>query len=214
MRESLLTMVCLLMLSGTVLASPLTDYSPGKIAIDINSFSNFNANLTNNQGFNSTFTTNSGVNEFQITTGLGNKIALQYRHSQPEFTQGIILRCPIEEVNVLYQINKNLSTFVGYHGSVFEFDGIGEITEKRNTIQFGLTGNSIITDQMKLYGTVGFGPDITNYEVGLSYDIVKNAELNIFYRDIDLKKYNSLAGNGVNVSAKFSGIGYGLTLKF
>lgn len=201
-------------------ASPLTDYSQGKTSIDITwrpsldivdkyTYSGSDDSTTDRlDGRKATF-------DWRITSGLGNNCAIQYNHyraiGNPEdFNAGI----RAQELNLLYRLNKNTAAFAGYHRAKFNIsDSVS--TPNKNTLQAGLIGNIEIAKKTDVYGIVGFGKDLVNYEVGISYELAKDIEFNVDYRYKKVKNLSDTIGSFSykdDVTAK--GVGCGITYKF
>jgi predicted porin len=202
----------IMLIASVSLASPLTDYSPGKTAIDLNWFPN--GTLDGSWG---SVDGKRGNIDWGVTTGLGNKFALQYRQFNPESKDigvpSYRFGMRTQEVNVLYQLNKNVSAFVGWHQAKLHSSGI--TASDRNTFQAGLVGNTKIAPKTTLYGVVGVGSNLVNTETGVAYEVGKDLDLNVFYRykKIDKLEYN-ISGETYKDDLKFKGVGVGLTYKF
>lgn len=218
-KKLLLCLVTLCFMSITVFASPLTDYNQGKTAIDVNLYPSSDFHGTNNVGYNKYTKGKSGNYDWGITTGIGNKFALQIRQFNPQtikFTSGSTyeqIKINTEEFNVLYQIGDRISVFAGYHQASVGDDFSGHVTpsKKNRNAQFGMTGSTKIVNKTHFFGTVGVGSEFTNYEVGLAYDVNPSIELNILYRD---KKVKDITYEETIAAVEFKGLGYGITYKF
>lgn len=229
MKKISLLVVAFLFISSIALASPLTDYSLGKSAVDITWFSNLHmtdqyTSILNAAG-NGTDAANGkhGNLDLSLTTGLGGKWAIQYRQFNPETkdytTFGRVQRFGVrsQELDALYKIDKNLSAFVGWHQARYTYDSINANTtaSNKNVVQVGLVGTTQIATKTQLYGVGGVGKDLVTYEIGVSYEIAKGLDFNLLYR---YKKVENLddATFGIpyrdNVTVK--GLGYGITYKF
>lgn len=112
------TFATLLMMTSVSFASPLTDYSLGKVALDVSirpsgdlSISSGSAEIHRNEKKNNF--------ECGVTVGLGNNFAFQYRNSKADSKtdDSSIFRnkyaLTSKEYNILYRINKSLSAFAG-----------------------------------------------------------------------------------------------------
>ena len=214
----LAVLLCSLLAAGVTTASPLTDYSAGKIALDVNWTPSADLEFAGAKldGKNSNF-------DFGITAGLGNKWAIQYRYANPVTkdyayhfhysgdcyygTGHAGIRS--QEVNVLYQFDKNLSGFVGWHQAKITSSVIDGDT--KNTWQVGLIGTTEIAKKTTLYGIVGAGSSLLSAEAGVAYAFTKDLDLNLFYR---YKRMDDLkiVGHGVDTTVK--GFGLGVTYRF
>ncbi len=210
--------VGLSMISSVSFASPLMDYSKGKTSVDINFYPSIDSHLTNTSGYDQSPKGKSDNFEWGLTTGLGNNFAVQFRQFNPEtktFDNGSIdesVKVLTKEFNVLYSLNKNLSVFVGYQWAKLQ-DNIPDysISTSKNRTQFGLNASTSIDPQTNLFGIVGVGNDLTNYEIGISHNIAPQLELNVSYRDLHIK---NVPGDDTKRSAEYKGMGYGVIYKF
>lgn len=221
-KSTVLAMVAATMLTTSVgFAAPLNDYSTGKTSIDLT----FRQSDVNAKGPDfSDSLDKKGNLDFGITTGLGNNFALQYNgyNAKSKVTalpdgdggtyneQGTL---KLQELNVLYKLDKNVSAFAGLvkvKGEV-SADGDSISSNSKNKVQFGLIGSTKLADKTTAYAQVGFASDYTNWKVGVSQEIAPNLEFNVDYRRINAKKLN-FADTDIDVTTK--GIGVGVTYKF
>ena len=219
MKKVLAVLVGLMMLCSVAAASPLMDYSAGKAAIDVSVYPSLDFHLTNNQGYDQSPGGVSGNIDWGLTAGLGNKFAVQYRQFNPKtvtYNGSLheIVKLDTQELNGLYKLDKNLAGFVGYHQAKnVDYTWGNSLTSfGKNTMQVGLVGTTPIGDKFSLFGTVGVGSGLTNFEVGVAYAVTPNLDLNVLYRDLRVNgvKFNA----GVECKNEVKGFGYGLTYKF
>ena len=217
-KKTGLILFFLVLFSTISFASPLEDYSQGKWAVDIN----WRPNLKMNNRYdgyyqgsyvysaNRSLDGKNGNFDWDVTIGLGNKLAFQFGQYNPKAAFGVGMNT--WEANLLYKLGKNISLFAGYHNAHYS----GEQSFQTNGIlQGGLIAYRNITNKTTLYGVVGFGKDLLNWEAGISYHISKNVDFNLSYRYKNVKKLYDASGDFSfhdDVIAK--GIGYGVTLKF
>jgi predicted porin len=208
--------LCSLLVAGVTTASPLTDYSAGKVALDVN----WTPSLDGDIGVDK-FDGKSGNFDFGVTAGLGNKWAIQYRYANPVSKDRDFYWFPsghvgvrTQEVNVLYQLDKNLSAFVGWHQAKIT-SNIGINGDNKNAWQVGLIGTTEIAKKTTLYGIVGAGNSLFSAEAGVAYAMTKDLDLNVFYRykRMDDLKSNSMWGEH-NTDVTVKGLGLGVTYKF
>jgi hypothetical protein len=197
------TMIC----SG-VSAAPLTDYSEGKTAIDLTSRSSD----LNDNGLS--FDKKSNL-DWGITTGLGNKFAIQYNgYNAKSKDNGYInnLELKTQEFNVLYQIDKNISAYTGIVKSKANWSN-GDTSNEKSNMQFGLIGSTKIADKTTAYASVAVASDFTNWKIGVSQEIAPNLDFNVDYRRMQVKNLTGDMYTGSDdITAK--GLGYGVTYKF
>lgn len=137
MKKLALLVILLFAMSGIAMASPLTDYSKGNAALDINYRNNSSYDATvGADGVGSVKGEFDGDNngEWGFTYGIGNNWALQYRQATPKGTLGFTgpseepqfmlaeagndtlnlqAKTRVEEYNVLYKLDKSISLFTG-----------------------------------------------------------------------------------------------------
>jgi hypothetical protein len=209
------TLLCSILVASISFASPLTDYSSGKTAIDLNWLPNLSGEVKN--GLNSYNLDGKRSNfDWGITTGLGNKFALQYRQFNPAANDNVLPGSTIihgvntRELNVLYKFDKGLSAFVGLHQAKVTAN-IPVTADTKNTLQAGLTGTKEIAPKTNIYGVFSFGKNLFSGETGVSYEFAKATELNLFYR---YKTVDDLRVNSAVVDTTFKGFGFGLSHKF
>lgn len=261
MKKLVMAILFVFAISSVAFASPLTDYSKGKAALDLNYrvSPDYNASI----GVDGVKELNSGKVAFDgdsnlewgFTYGIGNNWALQYRQATPKGSLSIAndprvpsfaaeggdgyisnntnleAKTRVEEYNVLYKLDKNISLFTGVvkanpslkiSGNLFLFPD-GDVTiqgHDKNIWQFGLVASKPLNDKLTTYGIASFGSDYRNWEAGLGYKIAKDVELNVNYRDmkVDNMKVASLSdgyeSHDVKSDTQIKGWGFGVTYSF
>jgi predicted porin len=205
-------------LAATGFASPLNDYSQGKVAVDIDA-TNVKLSTSDNTGSSDwDKKTNIGLG---ITGGLGKNFAVQYKYqkadSDPTTSFNVKAESTIQEFNVLYKLDNNFNAFIGAHRLSGEVGvpGYGSVDVKSTTkYQVGITGIAKLAEKTNGWATIAAGNDNQSYEVGVGYELSKDADLNVFYR---YTKFTGLELQGVsnyNFDAKSDGLGFGVTFKF
>lgn len=226
-KKVLATLAALTLVSSVGFASPLTDYSAGKTAIDLN--------LRSSDVKDNEYSLDKKSNlDWGVTTGLGNKLAIQYNGynakskdtvytSNAYETNRMNCELKIQEFNVLYKLDRNVSVYTGLvtmKASSLENDNVGGVdipypysSNTKKKMQFGLVGSTKLADKTSAYASVGVASDYTNWKIGVSQEIAPNLELNVDYRRLQAKKMTYDNGGGVaDITVK--GIGYGITYKF
>ncbi|BBB90369.1 MAG TPA: hypothetical protein PKA28_12665 [Methylomusa anaerophila] len=218
-------------------AAPMTDYSQGKVSIDLTIANSNDVKVnTSTDGFGSFDTSYDGKNsvlDLGLTIGLG-KFGIQYRDFAPktkttyidEYLSNANYEAKFKEFNVLYKLNNYSAAFIGYHqakGSVQLDYGDPVISnptfssDTKNTMQIGLIGKTPLAKDLDLFGIVAFGGDLSNYEIGLAQRISKDMDFNIGYREKhadNLNFYDSVSDSTFRHDVKVSGWNYGLTFRF
>lgn len=239
MRKILVLTFIMVISTSVVFASPLMDYSKGKVAIDVTVRPELDMEGTLKHEYagtigSSTVDGKKGNFDFGLTVGLGNQFAIQYKQFNPAtknywiaqdlFNDSSNIDATVsgkvnsDEFNLLYKLDKNFAVFTGLNRATASLKAIGlNFESKENSSwQVGLIGVTPIADKTKFFGIVSGGSDVVNWEVGLSYEFVKDAEFNVSYRrakfkNLDLPVYVN-GQPSVDVEAK--GIGYGFSFKF
>jgi len=213
MKKILSGVAALLMVSSVGFASPLTDYSQGKVALDLSVRSSNDVTADGIDFDGKTSNVNYGV-----TVGLGNKFAFQYKQDNADakdkyFGAGISLHPELasNQYNVLYQINPNVSAFVGLTNTQPTLNS--QDGKHATGYQVGVIGTVPIGDKATAYASLGYGDKIEDYEFGLGYAIAPNLELNVGYKDTKFKKLNMNDGDS-DFTYKAHGLTYGVTYKF
>ncbi|MBP2660131.1 MAG: hypothetical protein H6Q69_3163 [Firmicutes bacterium] len=219
-KKVLATFAALSVVTSVGFASPLTDYSAGKTAIDLN-FRNSDINVTGG-GVSPDYDKKYNL-DWGITTGLGNKFAIQYngynaKSKDTTFISSIeSTKVKTQEFNVLYQLNKNVSVYAGsikVKGSVTDVGNSTTYTaDDKSKIQFGLVGSTKIAEKTTAYASLAVASDITNWKIGVSQEIAPNLEFNLDYRNMKVKDVEFVSG-GNSYDVKSKGLGYGVTYKF
>lgn len=223
-KTAILAMAAATMLTTSVgFAAPLSDYSTGKTSVDLTWRQ---SDVTVKGPDYSDSLGKKGNMEFGITSGLGNNLAIQYNgfNAKSKNTalddgaggtydaQGTL---KVQEFNVLYKLDKNVSAFAGLvkvKGEITD-TGITTTSNSKNKVQFGLIGSTKLAEKTTAYAQVGVASDFTNWKVGVSQEIAPNLELNVDYHRIQAKKLSFNGGLGdVDVTAK--GLGVGISYKF
>lgn len=194
----LATVIGVTLCASTAMAAPLSDYSTGKVAVDV--------------GFNwsskfDDISTKPAMNA-GITAGLGNNTAIQYKYDnwQSEtFGNNAQLGYQKHQVNLLYQVMPGLSPYVGYRRENGNLNvGGATMTSDHNIIQVGVVGQLKLSgDRAKIWGDIAVGnKNRQSYELGAGYEFMRNTDLNVTYQ------YNNLDG------VKIKGFTTGVTYKF
>ena len=221
MKKLYFTLIVLLILSSTGLAAPQTDYSSGKVAVDISYMPDLDITGTDYGGPLKLDGKTDGL-DFGITVGLNKNIGLQYINNNSKsdtYSYGSVhgnTKHKIEQLNILFPGRDNFSWFAGFtRGSADIHTSIGNVSGKNvNGYQVGVIEVMPVNDKLDSYGIVSFGNRITNAEFGLSQKISNNLSINVFYKYMKYKDLELDGVNGYNFDGKIKGIGIGATCKF
>lgn len=214
--------VCVSLIPGFTLASPLMDYSAGKTSVDITSYPNLHMkDHVKSSSYSNTIKFDGKNNniDWGIITGVGGKWALQYRQFNPDgvdnYKETIGMRT--QEVNVLYKLDTNLSAFVGWHRSKmsYELTGVPFSPENKDVLQGGIIGTTKIAPKTQLYCIIGVGKKLSNFETGISYEVDKHIEMKLVYRYKKIGDMDSITSiNPTQDEVTAHGYGVGVTYKF
>jgi len=231
MKKTVLGLASCMLLSAVGHAAPLSDYSEGKVAVDLAikpSNHVYATSALGSDGFNGSSAFNYG-----LTVGVGNNFALQYNNNNAKskdyisstFGPSANGKIDAQEINVLYNAGKNVNIFAGITQvkSIYTVNGSSIYAgtysgENSNNWQIGVSGQTLLGDNITGYATVAAGKDTNSYKVGVSYAFNNNVDFNLFYSQ---NKYNNVKFNssmttlGIGSTGDYTikGIGYGLTYK-
>lgn len=225
-KKILLAVTAATMMASVASASPLTDYSTGKAAIDLTWR---NTEITRKvEGDRNVQMGEKNNMDWSITAGLGNNLAVQYRQFDPKSKATALIdpddgpyvetfELKTQEANLLYKVNETVSAYVGAMKvkGVVSDEGSESVKLKDTTIlQVGLVGTTKINDSTTAYASVSAGKDLTTFEIGIGQEIAPNLELNVNYREIQVNKLEADMTPVVKVDAKAKGVGFGVSYKF
>jgi len=219
MKRIVLLAVVLLFVSSVSVASPLTDYSAGKASIDLTWRDTLNTASAPNHSYD--FNKKHNL-DGSVTFGLGSNFAAQYRHFEPKSAdtatsfnsyRGGYEQPKTNEFNLLYKLDKNIAVLAGWvNGQGYQKDVLGSSsTQNKEFWQLGIVAT--IAPKTTVWGSIAAGSDLTNCEVGLSYEFCPSWEFNVSYRELDLKGIANVSGT-TNWDLKAKGLGYGVTYKY
>ena len=165
---------------------------------------------------------------FGITAGLGHKLAIEYKDFSPRSKETnyadittFNTKLTIKEYNVLYKLNKNISVFTGVaqvkgtqaiSGNA-DTDGGSASTQNKNIWQLGLVGTAPIAEKTTAFAATAVGSNLIAYKLGVSYEIVRNVGMDVYY---SYNQYKNLQWESDNGQSDFTakGLGYGITYRF
>jgi hypothetical protein len=237
-KKILLTLAAAMAVTSVSFASPLSNYEKGSLAIDLNT--SISPKVEIDVGDLSASDDAKNRLGAGITYGIGNKLALQYKFSDnktkdyfyeetgPGYYENGRENAQIaaHELNVLYQINPNVSAFVGLtrtnakvnwsynygpnSGNIIDSES-GKEKQSQNGYQVGFIAQTKLAENVTGWASASAGNKVTSYEIGVGYDVAKNTELNLFYRN---NKYKDFDVDGTNFDVTTKGLGAGVTVKF
>jgi hypothetical protein len=215
-------------------ASPLTDYSVGKVSLDLNFVADNTVKVTNKVADypNSSLRYSAKKRlDYNLMAGLGQGYGIQYRNTISDSdmaynndTDNVSkYKIKFQEFNVLKSLDKRSAIFVGVVQASSDFSVQDPLdttstfnvsSDKKTVWQIGYIGKAPLTKDLNAYGVVAVGNHLTNYEIGLAQKLNNNMEFNISYREKkvrDLHLYDDSVGafsHDVTVHGMCSGVTY------
>jgi hypothetical protein len=197
MRKILVAVLFLLALSHPAFASPLDDFSPGKVAVDLNR--------------SVTHLRNGGADalDFSVANSLGGKWAIKYRqvnYAASYYNENYTVKSG--EVAIIYKVNKTIQLYSGYSRTRGYDQTAGAEIPDKNAVIIGTIVTRQMADRTKVYTIIGGGRNETNIEFGLSYEVKPGVEITSSYRHLTVEKV------GPGIKENFRGFSLGVTFKF
>lgn len=177
-----LTTLLVIATSAFCMASPLPDCSLGQVALDLNlGAPNLSAN---GQKVDSKQDLGYGV-----TVGVGFGLSGQYTYNDFETKTPLNGSSEFKAqqlcvVDNLLDVVANVSVF----GGISQTQAVG--SSQNNGLVVGVSGTVPIAPNTKAYGVLSTGNYVSGYEVGLSYALAENTNVNLGYHDT---KYKGIA---------------------
>ena len=224
MKKAILTSLFVLSVSSVSLAAPITDYSTEKLGVDISSQPNLHF------GCNADIDGKTNNLDFGITAALNNKWGIQYVYNN--FKSNTVnskndyvsynahTNLKVNQFNLTYNSSKNKVLFLGVTKHQLDLSANALFNNKYNIessdssnnitgIQFGMIEVVPINDNLSSYGIMSIGTKLFNVEMGLSQQISKNIDFNIFYKYM---KCTDIGDTNLDIST--TGLGFGVSCKF
>lgn len=233
MKKSLLCVTAVLAVGvcGGALAAPLTEYKPGKIAVQVgvNTLNDIKSVLKNSPGsqMKNSFKDHEKTKPYAgVTLGIAKNWALQYRYEQlksnPEIdnTANVYTKIDTQEYNLRYALDSKISAYVGDCHVKFSGgkDNAGGFEGKtRDLPHVGLTGVLPFGGSLCAWADVGAGKDIYHYEAGVGYKFSKNLCLDLSYKYLRVDKMGEYVADYMTkakIDGKTRGIRVGVTYTF
>lgn len=148
-----------------------------------------------------------------VTYGLTDKWGLQvdYSHYGGDAAWGDV-KLDATEFNVLYKLDPHVNAFAGYlYAGAKETLGSTKYSAHTDGFQVGLTGWYPLGDKVKTFGKVGIGNNSHIYEIGFSYAVADNWDVDLSYRDV---KYKDFKDGRIIDDYSFDGVRLGLSTSF
>lgn len=183
--------------SSVAMASPLTKIEAGKGKVD--------GAISISPTLKSQGQDLDGKTRYRLgaTYGIADNVGVEYRYIANAGKHDSSVQS--HQLNLMYQFNPNIAGFVGY---VRNKGKVGDYNHTEGGYQVGVQGAMPIADRTSAWARFGIGSKITDYEIGVGYDLGNNFDLNLFYNDTKYKGFDD------DVSFKAHGVNLGVTYKF
>lgn len=220
-KKMLLVVAAATMMTSVASASPLVDYTAGKVAVDLTWR---NSEVSAENKITSASSDKKNNMDWGITAGVGNNWAIQYRQFNPKADFKIVesgttltgnAKLNTQEFNVLYKVDQNVSIYTGIMKTKGEanVNGLGSgSTKESSNLQLGLIGSTKLAEKTTAYASVGTGKDLMSWEIGVGQEIAPNVQFNVNYREVKANKLEIDSTN--NLDGKAKGLGLGITYNF
>lgn len=147
-----------------------------------------------------------------VTYGITDKWGVQLDYSHYDSSYSIAdIKMDATEFNVVYGLNPNLNLFAGYvyAGANMKVSGT-KLDEGSHTdgFQAGLSGWYPLGDKFKTFGKVGIGNNSRIYEIGFSYAVSDNWDVDLSYRDAEYKDFEDV------LDVNYDGVRLGVSTSF
>lgn len=165
-----------------------------------------------------------------VTYGLTDKWGIQvdYSHYKAEYQyengNRDMPKLDATEVNLLYRLNPYANVFIGYVYAGLDWQDRWAGTNGQwfsshtDGVQVGLSGWYPLSDKFKTFGKVGVGNNSRIYEIGFSYAIADNWDIDLSYRDAEYKDFsyhNDLYGGFADhLDLSYDGVRLGVSTSF
>lgn len=145
-----------------------------------------------------------------MTYGLADKWGIQYDYSHyGASAYGTDFDLDANEFNLLYKIDDHLNVFAGYvYAGMRMSDRFHSFGDHTDGFQAGLTGWYPLADKVKTFGKIGIGNNSRIYEIGFSYAIADNWDVDLSYRDAEYKDIGGI------VDMDYDGVRLGVSTAF
>lgn len=145
-----------------------------------------------------------------VTYGITDKWGVQYDYSHyGASVYRVDTDLDVSEINVLYKLDPHLNAFAGYVYAGGDMhlrnESVGSHTDG---FQAGLTGWYPLNDKFKTFGKIGLGNNSHVYEIGFSYAVADNWDVDLSYRDVEYKDFED------RVDVSYDGVRLGLSTSF
>lgn len=147
-----------------------------------------------------------------VTYGITDKWGVQIDYSHYDSSIGIAdVKLDATEFNVLYSLNPNLNLYAGYvyAGANLDASSVNfSAGSHTDGFQVGVGGWYPLGDKFKTFGKVGIGNNSRIYEIGFSYALSDNWDVDLSYRDAEYKDMEDV------LDVSYDGVRLGVSTSF
>lgn len=211
-KRIVLGIVAALAVSTSIACASPIEMEQGKWNANVGVMFSPDLDLENNYGYG---TKDSGDTSIYggVTYGITDKWGVQVDYSHYKTGDAFETdKLDATEFNVLYKLNDNVNVFAGYvyagmNATVEGYDFGGMHTDG---FQAGLTGWYPLGDKFKTFGKVGLGNNSRVYEIGFSYAIADDWDVDLSYRNAEYKDL----GDAMEWDFEYDGVRLGVSTSF
>lgn len=182
-----------LMLTGTTAFASPAEFEKGSVSLEIGG--TLNSKVTGKGQIPAEVHGKSGF-KAAVTTGLSDKLALQYKHGLFKSKESTIqtAKGPLTtyaqaepvDINLMYKINPNLTLIAGYEHNKISY-GKYVAAASKSAFHFGLTATHPLNETTGLFATLLAGQDVSLKEIGVSYNLSQVTTFNVSYAERKVK---------------------------
>jgi predicted porin len=224
MKKKIFTgLVCGMLATSVGLAAPQVDVPKGELHIEYTYTPDTSNDLTLHPS-GSSLDRDGKASQYGLTYGLGKGYALylssgEYKLDRLNFSP--ITATPkldIKDIQIQKRLDKHTDAFIGVKQLTTKVDlgtpigTFGLHTDKENLWEVGVIGKTQLAKKTNGYAKVGFGKDLQEYKVGLTYDLSKQAQFDLGYGYLKIDDLDLVDSNRYDATSK--GWYYGLNFKF
>lgn len=204
-KVAIVGLTCAWAMATAIACAAPTELEQGKLNL------NMGVMVSPNAEYNDGFDLSTSASFYGgVTYGLGDKWGIQYDYSHyGASAYGTDFDLDANEFNVLYKLDTHLNVFAGYvYAGMRMSDRYDRFGANTDGFQAGLTGRYPLCDKVKTFGKIGLGNKSHVYEIGFSYAIADNWDIDLAYRDAEYKEIGGI------VDMSYDGVRLGVSTAF
>lgn len=217
------SLVCGMLVTSVGLAAPQVDVPKGELNIEYTYTPDTSNDLTLNPGGMSG-DRDGKASQYGLTYGFEKGYALYLSSGEYKldpFVSGLSSLTPkleVKDLQIQKKLDNNVAAFIGVKQLTTKIDEdtpsgtLGAHTDDQNLWEVGVIGKTRLFKKTDGYAKVGFGNDLKEYKVGLTYDLAKNAQFDLGYGYLSVDNLDLVGSDSYDATSK--GWYYGLNVKF